>query len=42
MYGTPDGAKTLTGVLNWVDDAGLAIGAAFGNARRRLVKEVFC
>ncbi|NJP93846.1 beta-lactamase family protein [Nonomuraea sp. FMUSA5-5] len=42
MYSTPDGAKTLTGVLNWVDDAGLSIGAAFGKAQRRLVKEVFC
>ncbi|MBB5781757.1 hypothetical protein [Nonomuraea jabiensis] len=42
MYGTPDGGRTLTAVLNWVDDAGLSIGAAFGNAQRRLVKEVFC
>ncbi|MER6008966.1 alkaline D-peptidase, partial [Nonomuraea angiospora] len=42
MYITPDGGKTMTAVLNWVDDAGLSIAAAFQNAQQRLVNEVFC
>ncbi|MFI7454306.1 hypothetical protein ACIBQX_42930, partial [Nonomuraea sp. NPDC049714] len=41
MYSTPDGSKTLTAALNCVDDAGLAIAAAFQTAQRRLVNEVF-
>ncbi|MGW0809673.1 serine hydrolase domain-containing protein [Nonomuraea sp. NPDC002799] len=42
MYSTPDGSKTLTAALNCVDDAGLSIAAAFQNAQRRLLNEVFC
>ncbi|GAA2688228.1 serine hydrolase domain-containing protein [Nonomuraea recticatena] len=42
MYSTPDGGKTLIAALNCVDDADLSIAAAFQNARRRLVNEVFC
>ncbi|MFI1798770.1 serine hydrolase domain-containing protein [Streptomyces sp. NPDC020379] len=42
MYGTPDGVRTLTAGLTWVDDAGLAIAPAFGAAQQRLVDEVFC
>ncbi|MFI6813369.1 serine hydrolase domain-containing protein [Nonomuraea sp. NPDC050328] len=42
MYGTPDGGRTLTAVLNWVDDAGMSIAAAFPEAQRKLVHEVFC
>jgi D-alanyl-D-alanine carboxypeptidase len=41
MYSTPDGSKTLTAALNCVDDADLSIAAAFQNAQRRLVNEVF-
>ncbi|MFG2888159.1 serine hydrolase domain-containing protein [Streptomyces sp. NPDC048248] len=42
MYSTPDGSKTLTASLNYVDDAGLSLAAAFLNAQQRLVDEVFC
>ncbi|MBB5084771.1 serine hydrolase domain-containing protein [Nonomuraea endophytica] len=42
MYTTPDGGKTLTAVLNWVDDADMSVAAAFQNAQKRLVNEVFC
>jgi D-alanyl-D-alanine carboxypeptidase len=41
MYSTPDGSKTLTAALNCVDDADLSIAAAFQNAQRRLLGEVF-
>ncbi|MEU4842008.1 serine hydrolase domain-containing protein [Nocardia testacea] len=41
MYSTPDGAATLTGTLNYVDDAELSLAAAFQEATRRLVGEVF-
>ncbi|WP_433490413.1 serine hydrolase domain-containing protein [Nocardia grenadensis] len=41
MYSTPDGAATLTGTLNYVDDAALSLSAAFRQATRRLVDEVF-
>jgi D-alanyl-D-alanine carboxypeptidase len=41
MYSTPDGSTTLTAALSCVDDADLSIGAAFQNAMRRLVNEVF-
>ncbi|MFI1198395.1 serine hydrolase domain-containing protein [Streptomyces sp. NPDC020883] len=41
MYGTPDGTRTLTAGLTWVDDADLSIAAAFGSAQQRLVGEVF-
>ncbi|TYB64917.1 beta-lactamase family protein [Nonomuraea sp. PA05] len=41
MYSTPDGSRTLTAVLNWVDDADLSITAKFRPAQHRLVNEVF-
>ncbi|MFF2809495.1 serine hydrolase domain-containing protein [Streptomyces sp. NPDC058000] len=41
MYSTPDGSKTLTAALNYVDDAALSMAAAFQKAAQRLVKEVF-
>ncbi|MFI2334985.1 serine hydrolase domain-containing protein [Nocardia rhamnosiphila] len=41
MYSTPDGTATLTGTLNYVDDAALSLSAAFQEATRRLVGEVF-
>ncbi|GAA4599064.1 hypothetical protein GCM10023194_78120 [Planotetraspora phitsanulokensis] len=41
MYSTPDGGKTLTATLNYVDDADLSMGAAFQQATQRLVQEVF-
>ncbi|MFI6387192.1 serine hydrolase domain-containing protein [Nonomuraea sp. NPDC050540] len=42
MYGTPDGGRTLTAVLNWVDDADMSITAVVRKAQQRLVHEVFC
>ncbi|MFD8984049.1 serine hydrolase domain-containing protein [Streptomyces sp. NPDC059564] len=42
MYSTPDGSKTLTASLNYVDDATMSLAAAFQQATQRLVKEVFC
>ncbi|WP_326689004.1 MULTISPECIES: hypothetical protein [unclassified Streptomyces] len=41
MYSTPDGSKTLTAALNYVDDAALSLAEAFQKATPRLVKEVF-
>ncbi|MGV9289055.1 serine hydrolase domain-containing protein [Streptomyces sp. NPDC003719] len=41
MYSTPDGSKTLTAGLNYVDDTALSMAAAFQEATQRLVKEVF-
>ncbi|GAA5185217.1 serine hydrolase domain-containing protein [Rugosimonospora acidiphila] len=44
MYGTPDGGRTLTGSLTF-GDAELDLAAMAGaleQAKRRLVKEVFC
>ncbi|WP_245553541.1 serine hydrolase domain-containing protein [Nocardia veterana] len=41
MFSTPDGRKTLTATLNYVDDAGLSLAAAFQQATQRLVAEVF-
>ncbi|WP_182877923.1 serine hydrolase domain-containing protein [Microbispora sp. H10670] len=41
MYSTPDGSKTLTAALNYVDDAALSLGEAFQKATQRLVEEVF-
>ncbi|WP_406229450.1 serine hydrolase domain-containing protein [Nocardia sp. NBC_01009] len=41
MYSTPDGAKTLTASLNYVDDAAMSLAAAFQKATQRLVEEVF-
>ncbi|WP_214327665.1 hypothetical protein [Nonomuraea sediminis] len=42
MYSTPDGNKTLTASLNYVDDAALPLAETFQKATQRLVKEVFC
>ncbi|MFJ1882990.1 serine hydrolase domain-containing protein [Streptomyces sp. NPDC088137] len=42
MYSTPDGSRTLTGTLNYVDDAALSHAVAFQRATQRLVDEVFC
>ncbi|MEV1169902.1 serine hydrolase domain-containing protein [Nonomuraea sp. NPDC049784] len=41
MYSTPDGGKTLTAALNYVDDATLSMAAAFQEGTQRLVQEVF-
>ncbi|WP_061299727.1 serine hydrolase domain-containing protein [Herbidospora cretacea] len=41
MYSTPDGGTTLTATLNYVDDPGMSMGAAFQTAVARLVAEVF-
>ncbi|MFI7439007.1 serine hydrolase domain-containing protein [Nonomuraea indica] len=41
MYSTPDGGRTLTASLNYVDDADLSMGQAFQQATQRLVQEVF-
>ncbi|WP_328925375.1 beta-lactamase family protein [Streptomyces sp. NBC_00190] len=41
MYSTPDGSKTLTAALNYVDDAALSLAGAFQKATQRLLKEVF-
>ncbi|MGW5572261.1 serine hydrolase domain-containing protein [Nocardia thailandica] len=41
MFSTPDGGKTLTATLNYVDDADLSLAVAFQQATHRLVTEVF-
>ncbi|MEU4707619.1 serine hydrolase domain-containing protein [Nocardia salmonicida] len=41
MYSTPDGAKTMTAALNYVDDADLSLSTVFQAATQRLVDEVF-
>ncbi|MFI1938595.1 serine hydrolase domain-containing protein [Streptomyces purpureus] len=41
MYSTPDGSKTLTAAVNYVDDAALALAVPFQEATQRLMKEVF-
>ncbi|MET9881067.1 serine hydrolase domain-containing protein [Actinacidiphila glaucinigra] len=42
MYSTPDGSKTLTAGLTWVDDCDLSIAPAFQTAQQRFVDAVFC
>ncbi|GGX84603.1 serine hydrolase domain-containing protein [Streptomyces hiroshimensis] len=42
MYSTPDGSRTLTAALNYVDDAALSLAGPFQKATQRLVDEVFC
>jgi D-alanyl-D-alanine carboxypeptidase len=42
MYGTPDGSRTLTATLNYVDDAALSLAVPFQQATQRLINEVFC
>ncbi|WP_280423216.1 serine hydrolase domain-containing protein [Nocardia carnea] len=41
MFSTPDGGRTLTATLNYVDDAALSLSAEFQRAVQRLVDEVF-
>ncbi|MFD7071497.1 serine hydrolase domain-containing protein [Streptomyces sp. NPDC059913] len=41
MYATPDGSTTLTGTLNYVDDATLSLALPFQRATQRLVDAVF-
>ena len=41
MYSTPDGSKTLTASLTYVDDAAMSLAETFQKATQRLVKEVF-
>jgi D-alanyl-D-alanine carboxypeptidase len=41
MYSTPDGSKTLTAALNYVDASDLPLSEAFQKATQRLVNEVF-
>lgn len=41
MYATPDGATTLTGSLNYVDDATMSLTGAFQAGTQRLVAAVF-
>ncbi|MDE3722148.1 serine hydrolase [Nocardiopsis sp. N85] len=41
MYCSPDGGRTLTASLNYVDDADMSLAEAFQKATRRLVEEVF-
>ncbi|MFJ8463641.1 serine hydrolase domain-containing protein [Streptomyces swartbergensis] len=42
MYNTPDGSKTLTAALNYVDDAAMSLAEPFQKATQMLVREVFC
>ncbi|GAA5086131.1 serine hydrolase domain-containing protein [Nocardia iowensis] len=42
MYSTPDGSRTLTASLNYVDDAELSGAVTFQKATQRLIEEVFC
>ncbi|WP_201007538.1 serine hydrolase domain-containing protein [Paenibacillus glycanilyticus] len=41
MYSTPDGSKTLTASINYVDDAAMSLAVAFQKVIQRLVEEVF-
>ena len=41
MYSTPDGSRTLTGALNYVDDAAMTLAGPFQQASKRLVEEFF-
>ncbi|WP_411110577.1 serine hydrolase domain-containing protein [Streptomyces sp. c-19] len=41
MYSTPDGRRTLTAALNYVDDAALSLAEAFQKTQERLVEAVF-
>ncbi|UJW29699.1 beta-lactamase family protein [Saccharothrix sp. AJ9571] len=42
MYSTPDGSKTLTGSLNYVDDAAQSMAGPFRTGLQKLVDVVFC
>ncbi|MFD7522009.1 serine hydrolase domain-containing protein [Paenibacillus chitinolyticus] len=41
MYSTPDGSKTLTASLNYVDDVAMSLAVAFQKATQKLVEEMF-
>ncbi|MED7928048.1 serine hydrolase domain-containing protein [Nonomuraea sp. LP-02] len=41
MYSTPDGGRTLTASVTYVDDAALSKAAAFQQATQQLIDEVF-
>lgn len=41
MYSTPDGSKTLTASINYVDDAAMSLAVPFQKATQRLIEEVF-
>ncbi|MGW2154862.1 serine hydrolase domain-containing protein [Nonomuraea sp. NPDC001699] len=41
MYSTPDGGKTMTASVTYVDDADLSKAVAFQQATQRLIDEVF-
>ncbi|RJL32241.1 class A beta-lactamase-related serine hydrolase [Bailinhaonella thermotolerans] len=41
MYSTPDGSRTMTASMTYVDDAGLSLAAAFQQATQRLMDAVF-
>ncbi|GAA4224824.1 hypothetical protein FHR32_006841 [Streptosporangium album] len=42
MYSSPDGKRTLTASVTYVDDAARSLGLKFPKVADRLVKEVFC
>jgi D-alanyl-D-alanine carboxypeptidase len=42
MYSTPDGSKTLTASLNYVDDAAQSLAGPFRTELQKLVDVVFC
>lgn len=42
MYSTPDGSKTLTASVSYVDDPAMSKAGAFWPIVQRLVNEVFC
>ncbi|TMR29929.1 beta-lactamase family protein [Nonomuraea zeae] len=41
MYSTPDGSRTLTASITYVDDAGMSMAEAFQKVTQTLVSEVF-
>jgi D-alanyl-D-alanine carboxypeptidase len=41
MYSTPDGTKTLTAAINYVDDPALSLAVPFQQATQKLVTEFF-
>lgn len=41
MYATPDGSRTMTATLNYVDDAALSLAIPFQQGSQRLVEAVF-
>ncbi|WP_280399393.1 serine hydrolase domain-containing protein [Nocardia carnea] len=41
MFSTPDGSKTLTAAVNYIDDAEMSLSAEFQVAMQRLIDEFF-